>query len=159
MVCGAGSGERIMPRKIILAAALAAGFAFAAPAFADELLDGIGKMPGSVEDVRIGGTWEKDGKNGAYRVVITRTGGDTVIARLFVQWIAYQDNGDATVDNTIEIKELADLKVDIVDYTSESDQDGLSVYIETIDPSGNSDANYELHITSPTEYRFGPTSN
>ena len=76
-----------------------------------------------------------------------------------MQWIAYQDNGDASVENTIEIKELADLKVDIVDYTSESDQEGLSVYIETIDPSGNTDSNYELHITSPTEYRFGPTSN
>ena len=97
-------------------------------AHADPLLDGIAKMPGGVEDVRIGGTWEKDGKSGAYRVVIARSGGDTVTARLFVQWIAYHDDGDTTVENTIEIKELAALKVDIVDFTSESDQDGLSVY-------------------------------
>ena len=117
------------------------------------------KIPGAVEDVRIGGTWEKDGKNGEYRVVITRSGGDTVTARLFVQWIAYHDDGDTSVDNTIEIKELGALKVDVVDYTSESDQEGLSVYLETIDPNGNADQNYELHVTSPTEYKFGPASN
>ena len=109
--------------------------------------------------MRIGGTWEKDGKNGEYRVVITRSGGDTVTARLFVQWIAYHDDGDTSVDNTIEIKELGALKVDVVDYTSESDQEGLSVYLETIDPNGNADQNYELHVTSPTEYKFGPASN
>ena len=90
-----------MPSKFLLAAAFAASFAFAVPAFADDLLDGIGKMPGSVEDVRIGGTWEKDGKNGAYRVIITRTGGETVVARLFVQWIAYPANGDASVTWTL----------------------------------------------------------
>ena len=128
-------------------------------AHADPLLDGIGKIPGAVEDVRIGGTWEKEGKNGEYRVVITRSGGDSVTARLFVQWIAYHDDGETSVDNTIEIKELGALKVDVVDYTSESDQEGLSVYLETIDPNGNADQNYELHVTSPTEYKFGPASN
>jgi hypothetical protein len=136
-----------------------AAFAAAGPAMADALLDGIGKIPGGVEDIRIGGTWEKEGKSGAYRILIARSGGDTVTARLFVQWIAYHDDGEASVDSTIEIKELADLKTDIVDYTSESDQEGLSVYIETIDPAGNADKNYELHVLSPTEYRFGPASN
>ena len=137
----------------------AVGLALFGTANADPLLDGIAKIPGPVEDVRIGGTWEKDGKNGEYRVVITRSGGDTVTARLFVQWIAYHDDGDTSVDNTIEIKELGALKVDVVDYTSESDQEGLSVYLETIDPNGNADQNYELHVISPTEYKFGPASN
>jgi hypothetical protein len=147
-----------MHSRIILAGALA-GFLISAPALADDVLDGIAKMPGGVEDVRIGGTWEKDGKSGAYRVIINRSGGENVVARLFVQWIEYQDGGEAVVQNTIEIKELADLKVDIVDYTSESDEEGLSVYIETIDPSGNADSNYELQIKAPDDYRFGPTSN
>jgi hypothetical protein len=146
-----------MRRQVIFG--FVAALALATAAHADPLLDGIGKIPGAVEDVRIGGTWEKDGKNGAYRVLITRSGGDTVTARLFVQWLAYHDDGEATVDGTIEIKELAALKVDVVDYTSESDQEGLSVYLETIDPNGNADQNYELHVTSPTEYKFGPASN
>ena len=138
---------------------LAACLALAPPAFADALGDGVAAIPGGIEDVRIGGTWEGEGKSGAYRILIARSGGDSVTARLFVQWIAYQEDGGATVDNTIEIKELADLKVDIVNYQSESDQDGLSVYIETIDPNGDKDESYELHVVAPTEYRFGPASN
>lgn len=148
--------------RLLLCLGFTLGLACGSTAYAaatDPLLDGISKIPGAVEDVRIGGTWEKDGKNGEYRVVITRSGGDTVTARLFVQWIAYHDDGGTSVDATIEIKELAALKVDVVDYTSESDQEGLSVYLETIDPNGNADQNYELHVTSPTEYKFGPASN
>ncbi len=149
-----------MSSRIAFALSLAAALAFVHPALAaDPVTDGISAMPAGIEDVRIGGTWEKEGKTGAYRIVISRSGGDTVVARLFVQWISYTTGGDATVDTTIEIKEIAEKKIDIVDYTSESDQDGLSVYIETIDPSGNGDQNYELHITSPTDYKFGPTSN
>jgi len=106
--------------RLLLCLGFTVGLACAVPAYAatDPLLDGISKIPGAVEDVRIGGTWEKDGKNGEYRVVITRSGGDTVTARLFVQWIAYRDDGTTSVDDTIEIKELAALKVDVVDYTS-----------------------------------------
>jgi hypothetical protein len=129
------------------------------PVLADALGDGVAAIPGSVEDARIAGTWERDGKSGAYRIVIARSGGDSVSARMFVQWIAYHDDGEASVDNSIEIAELADLKLDIVDYTSESDVDGLSVYIQTLNPDGDGDENYELHIFSPTDYRFGPATN
>ena len=41
-----------MHSRIILAGALA-GFLISAPALADDVLDGIAKMPGGVEDVRI----------------------------------------------------------------------------------------------------------
>jgi hypothetical protein len=126
---------------------------------ADAILDGLKTLPGNVEDVRVGGTWDEDGKNGIYRVIISRSGGDTVTARLFVQWVSYDDTGGAKVENTIEIKELAALNVDIVDFTSESDGDGLSVFIQTLNPNGESDQNYELFVSSPTQHRFGPASN
>jgi hypothetical protein len=126
---------------------------------ADAILDGLKTLPGNVEDVRVGGTWDEDGKNGIYRVIISRSGGDTVTARLFVQWVSYDDTGGARVENTIEIKELAALNVDIVDFTSESDGDGLSVFVQTLNPNGESDQNYELFVSSPTQYRFGPASN
>jgi hypothetical protein len=129
------------------------------PARADALLDGLKTLPGNVEDVRVGGTWDEGGKNGIYRVIVSRSGGDAVTARLFVQWVAYDDTGGATVMNTIEIPEMAKLKVDIVDFTSESDSDGLSVFVQTLNPNGDSDQNYELFVTSPTQYRFGPASN
>ncbi len=128
-------------------------------ASADAILDGLKTLPGNVEEVRVGGTWDADGKNGIYRVIVSRSGGDTVTARLFVQWVAYDDTGGAAVEDTVEIKEMADLKVDIVDFTSESDSDGLSVFIQTLDPNGNSDQNYELLVTSPTQHKFGPASN
>jgi hypothetical protein len=59
----------------------------------------------------------------------------------------------------MEITEFAPLNLDIVDFVSESDADGLSIYIETIDPSGSADEQYELHIFGPNDYRFGPATN
>ena len=85
-----------MVRSIVLAAALVAGLAAAPPARADALLDGLATMPAPVEDVRIAGTWDQGDKTGAYRVVIARTVGEAVTARLFVQWIAYHDDGSAS---------------------------------------------------------------
>ena len=148
-----------MYRKYALITGFSVGVGLAGPALADGIADGIATMPGAVEDVRIGGTWEAGSKSGAYRIVIARSGGDTITARLFVQWVAYGDNGEATVDNSVEIKEVADLHLDIVDYTSESDADGLSVFIETLNPSGEADEAYELHLVSPTDYHFGPATN
>jgi hypothetical protein len=148
-----------MPTRLLILAYAAASLALGSLARADALTDGIATLPGAIEDVRIGGTWEAGGKTGAYRVLIARSGGDTVTARLFVQWIAYQDGGGSAVENTIEIKELADLKVDVIDYTSESDENGLSVFLQTLNPNGSGDQDYELFVFSPTEYRFGPASN
>ena len=140
-------------------AGLLTGITFATPVFADSLVEGIAAMPGGVEDVRIGGTWQKDGRSGVYRIIIVRTGGDAVTARLFVQWVAYMDAGEAEVENSIEISELAPLGLDIVDSVSESDSDGLSVYLETLDPAGAGNEQYELHIFAPDDYRFGPATN
>jgi hypothetical protein len=129
-------------------------------AVADPVLDGIKTLPGPVEDVRVGGTWDRDGKSGVYRVIVSRSGGDAITARLFIQWVAYGDAGDAAVTDTIEIPEFAALNVDIVDFTTESDDGGLQVFIQTLDPNGSgSDLNYELIVSSPTQYRFGPASN
>lgn len=147
-------------RSALTLAVFAAAIALPSlPARADAVLDGLKALPGTVEDVRVGGTWDNDGKNGIYRVIISRSGGDAVTARLFVQWVAYDDTGGATVENTVEIKEMADLKVDVVDFTTESDADGLSVFIQTLNPNGSSDQNYELFVTSPTQHKFGPASN
>jgi len=148
-----------MLKRLAILACIATGLAFSQPALADAISDGIATLPGSVEDVRIGGTWQKDGKSGAYRIVIARTGGDAVTARLFIQWVAYGEAGETTVENSVEIPEFATLGLDIVDYVSESDAEGLSVYIETIDPQGSADEQYELHIFAPEDYRFGPATN
>jgi hypothetical protein len=148
-----------MYRKYALITGFSVGVGLASQALADEIADGVAAMPGNVEDVRIGGTWEAGNKSGAYRIIIARSGGEAITARLFVQWIAYGDNGEATVDKSIEIKEVGDLHLDIADYTSESDADGLSVFIDALGQDGKADESYELHLISPTDYRFGPSTN
>jgi hypothetical protein len=145
--------------RAIAAAAIVSAAFLAAPASADELLDGLKTLPASVEDVRIGGTWEREGETGVYRVVVARTGGDAITARLFIQWVAMGDDGVPKVEDTVEIPELAELKVDIVDFTSEADDEGLAVFLQLLDPNGVADGDYELFVTSPTQHRFGPASN
>jgi hypothetical protein len=148
-----------MSAKITTIPALALSLTLAAPAFADALSDGVAAIPGSVEDVQIAGTWQQEGKSGTYRVIVSRSGGDEVTARLFVQWIAYGEAGESALENSMEITEFAPLNLDIVDITSESDADGLSLFIDTIDTSGSADEQYELHILGPNDYRFGPATN
>jgi hypothetical protein len=143
----------------VVAATIAGFLSLSLPVSADELLDGLKTLPGNVDDVRVGGTWDRDGKSGIYRVIVARSGGDAITARLFIQWVAYEDDGSLTVQDTVEIQELADLKVDIVDFTSESDNDGLSVFLQTLDPDGSADGNYELIVSSPTQHKFAPASN
>ena len=126
---------------------------------ADDVADGIAALPGTVEDVRIGGTWGEGERIGIYRIVVARTAAEAVTARMFVQWVAYEADGGATVNNSIEITELDELDIDIVDYTSEADAEGLSVYIQTLNPNDSADESYELFVFSPTDYRFGPASN
>jgi hypothetical protein len=139
--------------------AIAATLFIATPVLADELADGIASIPGGVEDVRIVGTWQGDGKSGVYRMVIARAGGNAITARLFVQWIAYGETGETTVEHSTEITEFDDLDLDVVDYSSESDAQGLSIYLEAIDPESSGNEQFELFIFGPDDYRFGPASN
>jgi hypothetical protein len=132
---------------------------FATPVFSDELADGIAAIPGAVEDVRVGGTWQNDENSGVYRIAIARTGGNAVTARMFVQWIAYGDTGSSTVEHSMEIAEFDELDLDVVDFLSESDAEGLSIYIEAIDPESGNDEQYELFVFGRDDYRFGTASN
>ncbi|MCB1486688.1 MAG: hypothetical protein KDJ88_04410 [Bauldia sp.] len=148
-----------MYRKYALITGFSVGVGLGGTALADELAGSVKTIPGAVEDVRVSGTWESAERNGIYRVIIARSGLEPVTARLFVQWVAYETDGSAVVDQSVEIKELADLGLDIVDYETESDVDGLSVFIQTVDPKDGFDETYELHMFSPTEYIFGPATN
>jgi hypothetical protein len=146
-------------RPLIAALALVTALGAMRPAFADAVLDGLKTLPGSVEDVRVGGTWDQGGKSGIYRIIVSRSGGDPITARLFIQWVAYDDSGGATVTDTIEIKEFAALNVDIQDFSSDSDSNKLTVDIQTLDPNSENNPTYELVVSSPTQYKFGPAQN
>jgi hypothetical protein len=146
---------------MIRAALLLLALAVAPPAFAqsDSLIDSLKTIPGNIEDVRIVGSWNQGGQSGVYRVLVARSGGDMVTARMFLQWLAYDDNGGAKVTDTIEIEEFAQLNVDIVDFNSSSDGNPLTINIQTLDPNGNADKNYLLTVNSPTQHTLTPASN
>jgi hypothetical protein len=146
-------------RPLITVLVLVTAIVAVRPAFADAVLDGLKTLPGSIEDVRVGGTWDQGGKSGIYRIIVSRSGGDPITARLFIQWVAYDDNGGATVTDTIEIKEFAALNVDIQDFTSDSDSSSLTVYIQTLDPNSDNNPNYQLVVNSPSHYKFGLAPN
>ena len=152
-----------MPVRLGLIVGLVAGLAAAGggagPAAADPVAEGVAQIPGVVDEVRIGGTWSGGDRSGVYRIVVARSGGDQVTARLFVQWVAFADDGGAMVTHSMEIPEFAALGVDIDDFTSESDSDGLAVFIRTVDPDGADDLAYELYVFSPTDYRFDVATN
>ena len=125
------------------------------PARADALADAVAAIPAGVEEVRFAGSWTEGDQGGTYRIIVLRSGGKPVTARLFVQWIALGSDG-ARVARSVEIEEFAALKADIADFFAEADADGLAVHIES---AGSDGAGYELFITGSNDYRFGRASN
>ncbi len=148
-----------MLRSALFGLAIALPLAAMPSARADSISDAVGSLESSIQDVRIAGAWEKEGRKGVYRIVISRTAVDKPTARLFVQWIAVGVDGSQAIDKTMEISELIGLKLDIVDFVAETDPDGLSIYVETLDPANDTDQSYELFIDNDGTYRFGPASN
>ncbi|MBB5751180.1 hypothetical protein [Prosthecomicrobium pneumaticum] len=132
----------------------------AAPVAADPLADGVGAMPTAVEDVRVVGSFDvPGGGTGSYRVVIARSTAEPPVARLFVQWIGKGPDGAEVVQRSVEIKELETMKRDIDDYVAEPDDNGLSIFVELADSSGNGSDTYELFLNTDGTYTFGPASN
>jgi len=148
-----------MYRKYALITGFSVGLGLVGSAVADDVADQVKAMPGGVEDVSIGGTWQDGDRSGAYRLVVTRAGGEKITARLFIQWIAYGEGGLATVADSIEIAELGQLGVDIVNLHTEADDQGLSVFVDTLSDGGDVGETYEVHVFSPSDYMFGPASN
>jgi hypothetical protein len=131
----------------------------AAPLRADPVSDGVAALSTTVQDVRTVGTWEKDDKKGVYRVVIVRSGPEPT-ARLFIQWLAAAEDGTLSIDRTVDIQEMVELKRNIGDFVIETDEDGLSLFLEVIDPvPEGAKESYELFIGDDESYRFGPASN
>ena len=149
-----------MPTRILVTTALLVGLAAALPsaARADAVADAVGAIEASVQDVRIAGSWEQDGRKGVFRVVVARAGLPQT-ARLFVQWIATGVDGSEALVRSVEIAEMQSLKLDIADFVAETDPDGLTVFVEVVDPKADTDQSYELFVEHDGSYRFGPASN
>ena len=149
-----------MYRKYALITGFSVGLGLGGSAVADEVADQVAAIPGGVEDVSIGGTWQSGDRSGAYRLVVARSGGEKITARLFVQWIAYGDTGEATVDNSIEITELDGSQRR---HRQSSPRKRTTTAFRSSSTRSTRQAiparSYELHVFSPTDYMFGPASN
>ena len=63
--------------------------------------------PVSIHTVQTGGSWESGKQEGFYRVVVVAGGFEHVIARLYVQWIATdQDEREYKLVRTVEVKDV-----------------------------------------------------
>lgn len=132
---------------------------FASPAFSDTISSGTAAMSDDFHDIRYSGTWNRDGRSGVYRIVVENGDSAAAADRLFVQWMTQDNSGQETVENSIEISEIAAWGLDIVDYVSESDSEGLVLFIDVINPRTNFGEEYELFVFGPNEYRLGTSTN
>lgn len=146
-----------MPHAFAKPALLALVLAFAvAPALADPLADSIAAIDPSIREIRVPGGWEKDGRKGLYRVVLSRTADGT--SHLFVQWLTLGPDGTPALERSIEIGEVAAQKLVVADFTADTDN-GLTVFVTIANPTGDDPASYELIVEDDGTYRFDPASN
>ena len=54
---------------------------------------------------------------------------------------------------------MGELGVDIANLSSETDEQGISVFVDTMSGGGQVGETYEVHVFSPNDYMFGPASN
>jgi hypothetical protein len=126
---------------------------------ADPISDSVAALPGSIQEVRTVTAGEPDDKKDSYRVIVVRSGSEPT-ARLFVQWLDQAADGSFTVERTVDIKEMVELKRNIGDFVIETDEDGISIFLELIDPAADgAKESYELFLDEDESYRFGPASN
>jgi len=146
--------------KILFAAALLLMPHMITSAHAQDAAEAeVKKLPIYIEDVRVFGRWTIDDNTGVYRGIIVRSGTDTVTARFFLQWLMAGADGTQSIHSTTEIKELSELKTNIVDYRIEMDADGLAMFIDTLNIATDDDTTFELFINSPEDYEFSPSTN
>ena len=100
----------------------------AAPAPIDPLFQMIESVPVTITDLRLVGEWSEGDEVGIFRTIITQ---DMVLggaSRLFVQWLVPGETGPQ-IKHQIEIKELIDERINIVDFTAETDQQLSPLFI------------------------------
>ena len=80
-------------------------------------------------------------------------------ARLFLQWLAIDEQKKVTLHATTEIVEFRELAVNIVEFRHEQDPEGIAIFIDTIDAAEQSENTYELFLQTPEEYEFSLATN
>ncbi len=126
---------------------------------ADPLRPAIQAMPLEIEEVRLFGRWTLEERGGVFRGIVTRSGSDPRTARLFLQWLAIDEEKKATLHATTEIIEFQELATNIVEFRHEQDPEGIVIFIDTIDSDDQNENTYELFLKTPEEYEFSLATN
>ncbi len=73
----------------------------------DHDLRNVEATPPTISFIQTGGYWQSGKQDGLYRVVVTSGGFEHVASRLYVQWIATdQDRREHKTVRTVEIKDI-----------------------------------------------------
>ena len=148
-----------MVSKFSFLAGVVAAAISLSPAVADTTAKNTAVTQEISHDIRFAGSWYRDGRAGVYRVVIEQGGGATAADRLFIQWVSQDNRGELKVENTTEIREIAAWGLDIVDYVSQPDNDGLVLFLDVINTQTRFGDEYELFVLAPDDYRLGTPTN
>jgi len=114
----------------------------------------IAAIDPAITHVRVFGDWKAETAAGSYRAIIRKEPEDGGI-RFFVQKIA--DHNE--IISTIELEEIRQDKLAVIGYNFEIDQHGLTLFIETRDPTVGADTTYEVFFEEDGSYLFQPASN
>lgn len=125
----------------------------AAPVPADAAVGSAFGVPADVTALRVAGSWEADGKKGFSRVVGVTTADRQ---RFYVQWLSMPDG---IVLQTTELKDDDADKLTFGDIRAEQENDGVSVFMDTIPDKDGMRDTWVLVIGAPGEIRFGPATN
>ncbi len=109
--------------------------------------------PTGIHQVVTGGFWTHGKDEGYYRVVIVAGGFEHVSHRLFIQWIAIdQDNHDLKIVRTVAVAEINDLSGVVSDLKPQFNPKGPLKFTVTLD--GRDGVKRKRAITATADGRY-----
>lgn len=120
--------------------------------------DSMSNIPVSVSDLRLFERWEQDGKTGIYRGIVAIP--EPGKANFTLQWLALGANGALeSVEHSMPVPELAELGGMIIDYRSEVDSQGLTIFLDVKASAEAVEDTYVIYVNGPDDYVFESASN
>ncbi len=128
--------------------------ALCSPAFAEDGPEADAKAtPTGIHQVFTGGFWSHGKDEGYYRVVIVAGGFEHVSHRLFIQWIAIdQDNHDLKIARSVAVDEINDLSGVVSDVKPQFNPKGPLKFIVTLE--GRDGVKRRRSITATADGRY-----
>lgn len=151
--------ENAMHKTFALIHALVITSLFAGHAFAQDAEKLVESIPLDVPQVLTTGIWNKDGKSGTYRTIVTSTRQDNGFsARVFLQWISIpQNTPNIELVKTVEITEVKDSNFsNAFVYIDSEGEDEITLIVTSYDPKTESEIQIWANASTPGTYKIIP---